>query len=470
MTKSLLEINWSTATFEAGETRELNGKGGDVLKTEILIIGGGIGGLTVALKLAKCGIDVCIIEQSKGSTHLYKGELLQPKSLEIFQRMDILDQIESISHRIDSIDLIEMREGEKGKEKWGAAMMNYNVINSEFNYALMIPHEQLKKVLLDEAANYSSFRYIQPARFQEFKDGKALVLIDGQEKEIEARFYIGAEGRASKVRKAMGVKLHEHAYDHHFLTVSFQRPDSLKQGKMVSTTDTFLGLFPLPDKRVRTVYLIPAGEYREMKEQDIALFHKKYTELLPELEGYVTQIKDWREIQLMIPVHFHANRYVQDNIAILGDAAHSVHPMAGEGMNLAIQDGDVLGELLCWMYNTHQISSQHLSWYEKVRKPRVDEILKISHLSAMAYSNPWKSFAKWRHKVMKQMTGDPKLHTKQMLNISGLGMWKETPWDRLIQIGLLPARPTMATALNVDRYTFSNEDDYPWKHEGGKKK
>ncbi|HWO96009.1 MAG TPA: NAD(P)/FAD-dependent oxidoreductase [Bacillus sp. (in: firmicutes)] len=456
------------AKFDLEVTRELNSKGGDVLKTEILIIGGGIGGLTVALKLAKCGIDVCIVEQSKGGEHLYKGELLQPKSLEIFGRMDILDKIKSISHQIDSIDLIEMREGEKGQEKLGTATMNYNIINSEFNYALMIPHEQLKKTLLDEAAKYSSFRCIQPARFQEFKEGKAIVRTEGREKEIEAHFYIGAEGRTSKTRKTMGVKLHEHTYDHHFLTVTFPRPDSLTQGMMVSTPNTFLGLFPLPDKRVRTVYLIPAGEYKEMKERGIAFFHKKYTELLPELEGYVTQIKDWKEIQLMIPVHFHADRYVQDNMVILGDAAHSVHPMAGEGMNLAIQDGDVLGELFCWMYHNNLTSAQYLKWYEKVRKPRVSEMLKISHLSAMAYSNPWKSFTKWRHRVMKQMTIDPKLHTKQMLNISGLGIWKETPWDRLVQIGLIPARQTLAAALNVDRYTFTNEDDYPWKHEGGK--
>jgi 2-polyprenyl-6-methoxyphenol hydroxylase-like FAD-dependent oxidoreductase len=434
-----------------------------MLKTEILIIGGGIGGLTVALKLAKCGIDVCVIEQLKGSAHLYKGELLQPKSLEIFQHMNVLGSIEGISHRIDFIELIEKRQGKEGHETWGKAAMNYNVINSSFNYALMVPHEQLKGTLLEEAKRYPSFHYLQPAKFKEFKGGKAIVLSEGNETEIEARFYIGAEGRTSKVRKAMGVKLKEYAYDHHFLTVTFPRPDSLRQGKMVSTPHTFLGLFPLPDNRVRTVYLIPAGEYRQLKEKGVSFFHEKYMELSPELQGYVTQIKDWKDIQLMIPVHFHADRYVQDNMALLGDAAHSVHPMAGEGMNLAIQDGDVLGELLCWMYQQDDPSTRHLTWYEKVRKPRVEEMLKISHLSALAYSKPWRSLTKWRHKIMKQMTNDPKLHTKQMLNISGLGLWKETPWDRLVQIGLLPARQSFKSGWKAQMHTFTNKDDYPWK-------
>ncbi|MBM7704623.1 FAD-dependent oxidoreductase [Metabacillus iocasae] len=436
------------------------------MKTNVLIHGGGIGGLTVALKLAKCGIDVCVAEQLKGPSHSYKGELLQPKSLDIFHRMGIFGRVQRISHKINHIDVIEMITEQNDVKKIGQTKMSYDVIDYPFNYAFMTPHEELKDVLLKEAQAYPSFHYLQPARFQGFhKNGARLKMANG-EIDIQADFYIGAEGRKSKTREEMNVNRKEHTYDHHFLTVTFPRPPSMTEGKIISTPDTFLGLFPLPNNMVRTVYLIPSGEYKNIRQKEISFLHQKYIELCPELDGYVTQLTDWKLIQLMIPVHFHADQYVKDNIAILGDAAHSVHPMAGEGMNLAIQDGDVLGELLCWMYKHNLTDHSYLTWYEKVRKPRTKEILKISHLSALAYSKPFKSFTTVRYRVMKQMTTDSKLHTKQMLNISGLGLWKENIVDRFIQIGLFPPRKNTKLATKGNHYFFHTADDYPWKIKG----
>jgi hypothetical protein len=64
------------------------------------------------------------------------------------------------------------------------------------------------------------------------------------------------------------------------------------------------------------------------------------------------------------------------------------------------------------------------------------------------------------------MTDDEKLHTKQMLNISGLGIWKESFVDRLIQIGLMPARSIQNIELLHTRYMFTYENDYPWEAKG----
>ncbi len=86
----------------------------------------------------------------------------------------------------------------------------------------------------------------------------------GKEKvAIQARFIIGAEGVGSKVRKHMGVTVSKQTYNHDFLTVSFPAPKELKAGEMVATHDRFLGLFPLPNQEVRTVYLIRKGEFKK---------------------------------------------------------------------------------------------------------------------------------------------------------------------------------------------------------------
>ncbi len=96
----------------------------------------------------------------------------------------------------------------------------------------------------------------------------------------------------------------------------------------------------------------------------------------------------------MVPIRQHTDRYVKDSFVLIGDAAHSVHPMAGEGMNLAIQGADVLGELLGDMYETgNQDQVKWLEEYENVRKKRVKSIMDLSHMGGVVYG---KSGVAWQ--------------------------------------------------------------------------
>jgi 2-polyprenyl-6-methoxyphenol hydroxylase-like FAD-dependent oxidoreductase len=151
---------------------------------------------------------------------------------------------------------------------------------------------------------------------------------------------------------------------------------------------------------------------------------------------------------------------------IIGDAAHAVHPMAGEGMNMAIQDADVLGELLADMAEHGHFSADNLAWYEKVRYRRAEHVIQLSHLAALAYSFPFKTVSYFRQKTFERMEEDAVLHFKQMLNVSGLGMWKENFRDRFIQGGIMPVRTTDLEPDKKELKYYTKNDDYPWKVEG----
>ncbi|WP_050180383.1 FAD-dependent oxidoreductase [Domibacillus robiginosus] len=210
--------------------------------------------------------------------------------------------------------------------------------------------------------------------------------------------------------------------------------------------------------------LIKKTEYKEMKRSGLDSFYRCYIDLKPELDGYVQHIKTWKDIQLMIPSRHNADRYIEGNCALIGDAVHTVHPMAGEGMNLAIQDAFTLGELLSYMYGARCLDAAQLKLYEQVRKPRAEFLSSLSHLSALAYSywqGPW---PRVRSHVLKRIERIPALHYKHMLNISGLGVWKETLLDRFIQIGLLPG--SILPKVNGKEHQYTEQDDYPWKKRG----
>lgn len=429
------------------------------MECQVFISGGGIAGLTLALKLVQRGVSVIVAEKEEVPSVKYKGELIQPKSIDILTQLGLHDQIHSISHRIYTTNLEEL----SGKSS--RITFQYSMLEHPYNYALMTPHEPLKKIILNEAQKYEHFHYMN-GTFVDFKEQElikktAIVKIkDGELQEIHAQFFIGAEGRVSPVRKSLQITLKDSTYNHHFLTVSFPRPDSLTEGEMRVNDSRFLGLFPLQNT-VRSVFLIKPEEYKLYRKAGLQKLFDSYIELFPDIKGYVEQIPDWKSIQLMIPVRHSATQYVKGNCALIGDSAHSVHPMAGEGMNLAIQDTDVLGELLSWMFETGQLDSELLHWYEDVRKPRAEFLSAYSHLSALAYSYSNAFWRIFRSNVLYNMSTTKLLHFKQMLNISGLGIWKETIADRLTQGGLLP-KALSTTKFNQQDYFFTREDDYPW--------
>jgi 2-polyprenyl-6-methoxyphenol hydroxylase-like FAD-dependent oxidoreductase len=432
------------------------------MRTSVFISGGGIGGLTLGLKLAQCGIDVTVAERLPGPSPIYKGELLQPKSLEILDSLEVIESVFENGHKISDLELTELKNVKAEPEH---SVMSYSILPSDYPFSLMIHHETLKEILLNKAKGYPSFHYHPQTVCKEIQ-GQRVTLENRKKKEIfeiECDFIIGAEGRSSVTRDYMGVSVNEKKYNHHFLTVTFPRPEKMVKGKIISTYQSFLGLFPLPDNEVRSVYLIPAGEYKSLRKKPISEFHKLYKKMCPELEGFVDQIKDWKQIQLMVPLKYHSDTYVKDHLAIIGDAVHTVHPMAGEGMNMAIQDGDVLGELLCDMHKKDKLDPSNLEWYPKVRRKRVSHQMHLSHLSALVYSYPYRPIGWLRGKSLQRMEKDTVSHYKQMLNISGLGLWRETLYDRMIQGGILPIRNGTITGKEKDNTTFTETQDYPWK-------
>ncbi|WP_046179114.1 FAD-dependent oxidoreductase [Domibacillus tundrae] len=431
------------------------------MKTNVFISGGGISGLMLGLMLARNGIDVVVAEKDAKPSIKYKGELLQPKSLDMMNRLGIYEAVRTAGFPIHTTSITEY-DGSRVMKK---IQYHYNVIDHPFNEALMVPHEKLKEIIRNHAEQHPSFHFLNPAKFTEFREPgdikKTAVVMHKERGEIEiaADFHIGAEGRVSPIRKSIGIELTETEYNHYFLTVTFPRPSNLTEGEMIVRGHYFLGLFPLPDLQVRTVLLIKKEEYKEMKNEGLGSFYRCYTRLKPELDGYVQNITTWKDIQLMVPTRHNADRYISGNCALMGDAVHTVHPMAGEGMNLAIQDAYTLGELLSSMYETGNLDVAQLKRYERVRKPRAEFLSSLSNLSALAYSywqGPWPNV---RSHILKRIECVPALHYKHMLNISGLGMWKDTLLDRFVQIGLLPGG--ILPKVKGTEHQYTEYDDHP---------
>jgi 2-polyprenyl-6-methoxyphenol hydroxylase-like FAD-dependent oxidoreductase len=430
---------------------------------QVLISGGGIAGLTLALKLVAQGVNVLVVEKDTEPAIKYKGELLQPKSLLILEKLGIIDQVLAHSYPIHHTHVIEHSSSQP--HLFTKVTLDYGILHTRYPYAVMIPHETLKQLILEHASQFPHFHMIRPGRVIAIEQHTATLRTPEGERTVSADYIIGAEGKVSVVRKKMNVRLHIQKYNHQFLTLSSPRPLSLNEAQLISNQKRFLGLFPLPDQKVRIVYLIRSGEFRQYMHRGLQPFFQEIIEIVPSLKGYVDQIESWKQIELMVPQKHHANRYALGHLAIIGDAAHSVHPMAGEGMNMAIQDSDILGELISWLTQSNQSDSLGLKWYEIVRKSRAEYVSRISHLSALAYSFPYKWVTPFRIRVLQSIQSSAYLQAQYMINISGIGLCPESIADRLRQLGIL-SKSFLPASLDQEKFLFSQIDDYPWLKKG----
>ncbi|MET3504120.1 FAD-dependent oxidoreductase [Halalkalibacter oceani] len=428
------------------------------MKTEVLIIGGGVAGLSLALTLARQRIPVVVVEREEGAGHLYKGELLQPKTLQIFKRLGMLERVKAEMYPLEAI---HTREVGRGREELLHVLMDYSVL-PEHAMAAMIPHDRLRELLLKEALTYETVQIVRPAVFLNLQTSyTARIKYQNEIHSITANMIVGAEGRGSKIRKIAGLTFKRQSYNHDFLTFSFACPPELTEGEMIADEQRFLGLFPLPDKRVRSVLQIRPGEYKQLKQAGPQAVHEHYARLEPRLDGYVQTVTDWKEIQLMVPVRQTVSRYFRSNLIVIGDAAHSVHPMAGEGMNLAIQDADILGKLIGWMYQTGKSTDYSLfHWFEDVRKRRVEYVSWLSHLFARMYSPTGRAWQRLRLSAIRALVQNERLHDQQMMNVSGLGL---IPFQ--VKDGLHLFFRGKRTILQ--QHVFTKKDDYPWLATGG---
>ncbi|WP_255822177.1 FAD-dependent monooxygenase [Halobacillus shinanisalinarum] len=166
------------------------------MKTDVFIAGGGVGGLALAVKLASRGVHVTVAEQLAKKSSAYKGELLQPKTLAILDRLGVLPETEASGHVIDQLRFLEInRQTDARPEELKLTELNYSRVASSYDHALMVPHETTKEILQEKGTAYQKyFHYLSGARFLGFENGRAKVRQQKSIKYVEAHVYVGQKG------------------------------------------------------------------------------------------------------------------------------------------------------------------------------------------------------------------------------------------------------------------------------------
>ncbi|MBN8559182.1 MAG: FAD-dependent hydroxylase [Leptolyngbya sp. UWPOB_LEPTO1] len=352
---------------------------------DIAIVGGGVVGTTFACALKDSGFRIALIEaeltsQAVSRAQAYSISLLSSR---IFEGMGIWQEIRS---QVETYKRVQLTDANSPN----AVKFAPNDIGTE-TLGYVAEHRVLISALHQLLKSCSNVELLCPAKVvkTEFQaNGATLdVMLNGEIQQIRSHLVIAADGSRSPLRQQAGIKTFGWQYGQACVvaTLKLESPhDNTAYEWFWSTGPS--GILPLTDDRYRIVWTTNRAEAEKLVALDdrqfIETFQQRYGSKFgtPQIEGN----RYLFPIQLM-----HSRRYVLPQLALIGDAAHSCHPLGGQGINMGIRDAAALAQVLQTAQKRGEdiASLKVLRRYERWRQWENLIILSITDILNRTFSN-----------------------------------------------------------------------------------
>ncbi len=302
----------------------------------IIIIGAGMVGLTVANALAETNVPLIIIDAADapswpGKQYERRVSAITPASQKVFESFNVWQVI--YGQRVSPYTDMHVWDG----SGFGAVHFDSADVGAPY-LGHIIENRVIIKALHDRLQAFSHINIIQPMRCEkvQFDAGNAmLTLADGRT--FSASLIVGADGGRSWLRGQCDIDVHHWPYEQAAIvaTVRTEKPHAMTAWERFLPKGP-LALLPLDDPHYCSiVWSAESGYAQSLMDLSDDKFNKQITENFDARLGDIS-LSDER---VMFPLHMqHAKQYIKPRMALVGDAAHTFHPLAGQGVNSGIAD------------------------------------------------------------------------------------------------------------------------------------
>ncbi len=327
---------------------------------DIVIAGGGMVGAALGCALGDSGLKVAVLDQRQPEPPPAQGYDVQGRtnaagagragaadlrvsavtlaSVSIFQAVGAW---EAMKHRVAPVR--EMRVWDatgNGSIHFDAAEMGEPCL------AYIIENSLMQSALVERLYHFTNVHYLCPVEIESLElnpDAAALTLKDGRR--LNARLLVGADGAQSRVRELAGIERHHHPLKQSSIvaTVTTEKPHADTAWQRFLSTGPLAFLPLIEPYTCSIVWSADTPRADTLMGLDDTAFLAELQTAFSDTLGQIKTVSPRAVFPLALS---HAKTYIAERLALVGDAAHTVHPLAGQGVNLGYLDAATLAEVL----------------------------------------------------------------------------------------------------------------------------
>lgn len=311
------------------------------MQTDILILGGGLVGLTLALALDKAGIATVIVDPADPQAQLAKGFDGRASAIASapWKMLEAIGVAEALAPHGCPIRRIEVRDGLQRD------CLDFTPEGDDAFLGMMVENQIVRQTLHAAVAKaaHASLHSKTSADVTRTESGVTATLSNGET--INARLLISAEGRNSPTRAAAGLRTANWAYPHTAIisAITHSVPHGNVAHEIFYPAGPFALLPMLPGDRSALVWTVDTKDAAGIIALNEAAFAAEVSKRTGGILGEISIAAP----RSSYPLSFHhAATITAERLALVGDAAHGIHPIAGQGLNLGLRDVAALVEVL----------------------------------------------------------------------------------------------------------------------------
>ncbi|WBA09114.1 FAD-dependent 2-octaprenylphenol hydroxylase [Salinivibrio kushneri] len=363
-----------------------------MINVDVAIVGGGMVGLTLAASLADTDLRVLVIEGKAPDTTFSdvpenRVSALSRASENILRTLEVWPGI--VSRRAASYQQMRVWE----KDSFADIHFDAQAFGQQ-NLGHIVENRVIQLALLDKVQKQDNVTVLMPEQCQSMLQGESetwLQLASGGG--VTAKLVVGADGARSWVREHAQLPLVQRDYGHHAVVATVRTAEP-HQGvaRQVFTPDGPLAFLPLSDPHLCSiVWSIPPEQARDYVAMASEPFNRALTAAFDAKLGLCEVVGPRASYPLTMR---YAQNFAAERLALVGDAAHTIHPLAGQGVNLGMLDAAALAQTLAALSAKGKDIGHYagLRHYERWRKAEAVQMIAAMQgfRSLFAGDNPMK--------------------------------------------------------------------------------
>lgn len=310
---------------------------------DLLIVGGGMVGSALACAMADAGFDVCIVDLREPARNWPQQEVDLRVSALTRASQRILENLKAwprmTEMRVSPYSKMEVWDaGGNGRIRFSAAEIG------EIDLGHIAENRVTQLALWERLESYPNVRISFPERVSSLNLSQVPEVVLQSGERLTAKLIVAADGRDSEVRHLADIATKGWDYDQHAIVATI-KPERFHQHTAMQRfmSSGPLALLPIDDGRCSIVWSTSPTQAEVLMALDDADFCEELTQASESVLGDILEVGPRGIFPLRLE---HAETYIQPGLALIGDAAHAMHPLAGQGVNLGLMDAMTLVDVL----------------------------------------------------------------------------------------------------------------------------